>query len=240
MKRTQMRSLLENERGAATYVQFLVVMMPLLVFILGIVQLAQLYIGRLTVVRAAEAAGRAAIVTLDDDPAFYLAAPRDSLQSWQSRTTDPVNAFLSFLGAPAGGQLTVDISPRMQDIRAAAVIPLLALTPPLRPGVGANSVHDNIGASRGTFLATDGVVYAAKGLAVALPSAPGAKIDKVRFDKTDLVTTRVTYQFHCGVPLVRYFMCQSNPTLGMPGARFFSMMAEITLPNHGANYRYSK
>lgn len=86
------------QRGAV-HVEFLVVFLPLLMLILCLVQLALIYVGKVTTQRAANAAVRAAVVILDDDPRYYGGAPRN-----------------------------VATGARLEDIRHAAVIPLSSLS----------------------------------------------------------------------------------------------------------------
>ncbi len=87
-----------TERGAI-HVEFLVVFLPLLALILCLVQLALIYVGKAVTQRAANAAVRAAVVVLDDDPRWYGGAPRN-----------------------------VATGARAEAIRQAAVIPLAALS----------------------------------------------------------------------------------------------------------------
>jgi hypothetical protein len=91
-----MKNLLHDRRGAV-YVEFLVAFVPLLLFFLSLVQLALLATGGLMVDHAAVVAARAAIVVLPDDPAFY-----------------------------GGAELNTPTGRRIEDIRRAARIPLLA------------------------------------------------------------------------------------------------------------------
>ena len=80
------------------FVEFLIVFLIFLTIVLGMVQLAFLYVGRAVTQRAANAATRAAVVVLDDDPRCY-GAPRNV----------------------AAGR-------RLEDIRLAARVPLSSLS----------------------------------------------------------------------------------------------------------------
>jgi Flp pilus assembly protein TadG len=62
----------------AVFVEFLIVFPPLLMLILGLVQTGMLYVGHAVTQRSANAATRAAVVILDDDPRYYGGAPRNS------------------------------------------------------------------------------------------------------------------------------------------------------------------
>lgn len=88
----------DRQRGAI-FVEFLIVFLPLLALILCLIQLALIYVGKATSQRAANAAVRAAVVILDDDPRYYGGAPRN---------------------AATGA--------RLEEIRRAAVIPLASLS----------------------------------------------------------------------------------------------------------------
>jgi Flp pilus assembly protein TadG len=87
-----------RQRGAIN-VEFLVVFLPLLMLVLCLIQLALVYVGKAATQRAANAAVRAAVVVLDDDPRYYGGAARNH----------------------ASGA-------RLEAIRRAAVIPLASLS----------------------------------------------------------------------------------------------------------------
>ncbi len=198
-------------RGAV-YVELLIVLVPLLIFILALIQTALMYVGKLTVQRAANTAARAAVVVLDDDPQYYNGAPRNSLSGGSPHTLDPVSAFALWMGVPPPALFSSD-SPRLQDIRAAASIPLIAVSPNLSSLVGYRSVANAIGAGDTDRLGSDAALYTRGAVAVTFPSAPGASSYRTSFGKHDDVTVRVTYLYHCGVPLVRYLMCESVASL---------------------------
>ena len=109
---------LRDSRGAV-YVEFLLTFVPLLLFFGALVQLALVEVGGLMVEHAAVVAARAAVVVLPDDPTFYEGAPTN---------------------APTGK--------RLDDIRRAARIPLLAFEADPKPEVTLVSAS---GASAGQF-----------------------------------------------------------------------------------------
>jgi hypothetical protein len=211
--------MIRDRRGAA-YVEFLIVILPFLALILCIVQSALLYVGRLTVERAAETAARAAIVVLDDDPRCYGGAARNTIAGGGSRPADPIAKYLSAIGAPAGSGSSGGA--RLADIRDAASMVLLSISPPFSN----KSVLETIGANKGVADATGAAAYNQNALQVSFANGSSVGL-------TDEVTVRVEYQYHCGVPLVRHFLCR-----GDGAARYFTMRAETTLPNQGANYEY--
>lgn len=71
-----MTALGRDRRGAA-YVEFLIAIVPFIVFVSCVLQGVLLQFGDLTVERAASAAARSAVVVLDDDPAQYRGEPRN-------------------------------------------------------------------------------------------------------------------------------------------------------------------
>jgi hypothetical protein len=219
-----------------------------------------LYTGQLMVESAADRAARAAIVVLDDDPACYGGAPRDSIRSGDSRQGGAMPQFLSWLGLPSSGPVAGD-SARLQDIRDAASMTLLPLAPTIERPVGPSSIHGAI-ADGGSLLGLDErATYNRGALAVTFPQTRGSTAYRTSFGLQDTVTVRVTYLFHCAIPLARDVVCHSlssirsgsraigadlsraeapglmnSPTLS--GARFVALRAETALPNQGASYEY--
>jgi hypothetical protein len=68
------RALVTDERGG-TYSEFLIVIIPILAFGLGILQLSQLFATQMAVDHATVNAARSAGVVLADDPKFYGGEP---------------------------------------------------------------------------------------------------------------------------------------------------------------------
>ena len=108
-------SRLSSDPRGLVFVEFLVISIPLLMLILGTMQLALLYAARLATEQAARSAARAAMVVLDDHPDRYGGEPR--------------------LAAPSGSQ-------RHQAIRRAALIPLLSVVRPTGLGAGGTEPDD--------------------------------------------------------------------------------------------------
>jgi len=248
---------LRDVRGAV-YVEFLLVFMPVFMLFLAVVELGFMYGARLVVQHAATRAARAAVVILDDDPERYDDEPRGQLDlNGSAGGESPIAAFMSGAGlgsgaADAGG------GPRFRDIRSAAVIPLLAIAPSARHlelDAAAGSIGSEIG-DPADRAAAGAQHYNQAGLAVTFPTAPRASSFRTSFGKEDLVTVRVTYLFHCAVPLVSQIMCDSREgTIGrleaeeraqmdfghlstLANPRFLVLRAEATLRNQGAAYLY--
>jgi hypothetical protein len=201
-----------DTRGSV-YVEFLIVILPLLFFILALVQTALMYVGHLAVKRSANTAVRSAVVVLDDDPSHYGGAPRNSIAASGARWTDPVDGFVRWFAGGAAPPVGFGDSARLQDIRAAASIPLLAVSPPLGELVNADSVYEAVGGKLDESRAAGSAMYNRGALAVTFPTHPGADTFRTSFGRDDDVTVRVTYLYHCGVPLVRYVMCESLPSI---------------------------
>ncbi len=246
-----------REQHGSINVEFLVVVTPFLMLILGIIQLVMLQVAATMTQHAANEAVRAAVVVLDDDPRYYGGAPRNSLEGGLL-PSDPVDDYIQRLGLGGGPSASATGSARLQAIRGAASIPLLAIASP----VGSEertSVEAVIGSGRPEDLAGGSARYNRAAVAVTFPEFPRARSLRTRFGQDDDVTVRVTYLYHCGVPLIRYVMCDSpgdarasdgadelrfaerpwaSEVLGLSGARFKVIQAEATLPNHGAPYAY--
>lgn len=249
--------MLVRDRRGSINVEFLVVILPFLMLILGIIQLVMLYVAATLTQHAANEAVRAAVVVLDDDPRFYGGAPRNSLHGG-ALPSDPVDDYLDRLGLGGGPSGSITGSARLQAIRGAASMALMAISPPVTDSEK-SSVGDVLGGGRPESHAGGSARYNRSAVAVTFPEHPGASRLRDRFDIDDDVTVRVTYLYHCGVPLVRYVMCDSQDEvvhsaagdelryaerpwgrelLGLSDARFKVIRAEATLPNHGAPYDY--
>lgn len=113
---------LRDTRGAVS-VELLLTFVPLLLFFGALLQLSLLAVGGLMVEHAAVVAARAAVVVLPDDPAFYDGAP---------------------LNVPAGR--------RLDDIRRAARMPLLAFEEDPSPEV---TVLSSSGSAAGRVAASE-------------------------------------------------------------------------------------
>lgn len=98
-----MRAAREGDAGVVA-VELVVAAIPFFLLVLGIIQVTLLQAAKLGTMRAADAAARAAVVILDDDPRLYGGAARNS--------------------ASPG-------SARMRDIELAAAIALVPFDPPV-------------------------------------------------------------------------------------------------------------
>lgn len=139
-------------------------------------------------------------------------------------------------GQGAVGQTYPRRNARYDDIWQAAAMPLMAIAPQpaaIWPqafgrhpaivaalGSGTNDILDNPAARA----AVGALVYNKAALSVTFPSAPGASSFVAQWpnphDPTQapMVYTRVTYLFHCAVPIAAQIMCYDpiDLTLGIP------------------------
>ncbi len=237
-----MKSISRDTRGAV-YVEFLITFIPVFLMFLGMVQMSLMFVGGLTVQRAAASAARAAAVVLDDDPQYYGGEPRmqvvpGTTESGEGAEQGLLAAFAA-LGvssgshsgsAPFGNGAEVH-SARLRAIRSAASIPLLAIAP--SPSVMSTAArHESVMGALGRIPASRsafGVLYHQGALAVRLVDGPASETDVDRFEAVSLhedgtmptpTRVRVTYLFHCAVPLVNRLIC-NDPlfvALGAAGA----------------------
>lgn len=226
-----MQRLARDQRGAA-YLEFLLVIIPLLLLFLGTLQFALIGAARLVVQHAASTAARAAAVVLDDDPARYETEERNLLLENVASGTGRFEAVAQTLEKWVANARNDAVwafprtnrgSTRLSDIRRAAYLPLSALSPEpervlrwfqhvLGPAAG-ESVAGALGNLPEARLLTGLLVYNRAGAAVTFPTGPGGselRKDPIRFASDEAqVVVRVTYLFHCGVPLVSRLICQT-------------------------------
>jgi hypothetical protein len=246
------RSQLQRDTRGAVYVEFLVIFLILLVWILSLVQTALLRHGHLAVQRAADAAARSASVVMDDDPKYYGGEARNQVTA-SSGSGDGVGDFLSWAGVGGGGGGSAS---RMGTIRAAAGYPLMSLTPPVNAEEGSKSVNDALGAAVGYNPAKQAAAYNNAALAVTFPSSYKSTGTKTSVEHDGPVLVRVTYAFHCGIPLARNWICKDLGSLkedkyatdfkggGLDAletfgaAKYVLLKAESEMQNQGATYEY--
>ncbi len=219
------------------YVEFLLAFFPLFLLFLGICQLALLASARLVVQHAAQAAVRSAVVILDEEPKAFGDAPRGDLSRGRGGTT--TEAVLSGLGVNVAGsehalpgaspgglfsnalaQVTAELGKRqsgarMAAIRAAAYLPLLALSP--RPGALQGPAAQSLGESLPDDFANRmqfGLDFLRAASVVTVHDAPESEALAVEpVDSHAPVTVRVTYLFPCGVPVARMLACKTLEAL---------------------------
>jgi hypothetical protein len=266
---------LENDERGAVYVEFLLAFMPLFVLFLAICQLALIASARLVVQHAALSGVRSAIVVLEEHPDDYDRAPRGNLSEGRPTENALPETLLAGFGFQPGradlpappsdsgcGAESCQRGARMVPIRTGAYSPLLVLAPN-EAAVG-TMAEDSLGSSLpGSFASRIGfsLAYTRAASVVTLHTRSGTDdLAREPIDGKAPVTLRVSYLYHCGVPLVRALICRTFASLlgtsdsplsarialseapgeiarlASPDARFFVLSGEATLPNQGAGY----
>jgi hypothetical protein len=221
-----MNRLARDTRGAA-YVEFLISFIPVFLMFLGMVQMGLMFVAGLAVQRAASTAARAAIVVLDDDPQHYGNEARMQIGGGSGGGGSAESGVVGFLGlgGDSGGTSSFgsssSSSARLSAIRSAASIPLFAVAPPPSALLQPSSVMAAIGNHRTATgmppsRAAAAILWNMGGLEVRLVDGPASGTDQTSFTAAPLhednavptpVRVRVTYLFHCGVPLANRLMC---------------------------------
>ena len=263
-----MARLVPNDERGAVYVEFLIAFFPLFLLFLALCQLALIGSAEAIVRHAAYAAVRSAIVVLEDDPEKFDRADRGSLSQGRASAVKGLDDVVSKLGIgrvsvtnnnlKLGGisvdNLVSQQGARMVPIRTAALLPLLPIAPNERL---LQDQSESIGGALGS--ASDqqlgfAVQYTTAATVVTLhDSADTDALAAAPIDSRTSVTARVTYLFHCTIPVVRAMMCSSLGAAASKGrlarvvayktsgiaradARFKLLTATATLPNQGASY----
>lgn len=257
-----------DERGVV-YVEFLIAFLPLFLLFLALCQLALIGSAEAIVRHAAYSAIRCAIVTLEDDPDRFDNADRGSLTQGRPAAVKDIAAVASKLGIgmTVTGATKVVMSndalfdwsvfpygARMVPIRTAALLPLLPIAP--RQSTLSDGT-DSLG--RSLVTATDqqlafAVTYTETATEVTLhDSANSETLALDPIGSKVMVTARVSYLFHCTIPIVRALMCSTLNSIATRGqipmavayktkqiasseARFKLLRASASLPNQGADY----
>ena len=241
-----------DTRGAV-YVEYLISFLPMFIFFLGVVQLALIYAAKVEVQHAANTAARAAIVVLDEDPQYYGGAPRMQIVNGMGGGFgigggggDKVTELLSRLGigggsipgwSSAGSSMPGMANARYSDIRAAASIPLLAISPSLEELVDDSSVYNSIGGNQDDRAMAGATLYNRFAVAVTFPDGPGSNNFRTSFDGADRITVRVTYLYNCSIPLVTSFMCSDFGSISGSGLSSIAASRALGSIGGGANTR---
>lgn len=219
---------LKRNDAGVVYLEFLMVFFPIFMLFLGIIQASLMGGAKLVVQHAAYAAARSAIVVLDDDPKFYDMTPRGCLLSKKGGASSDgsTNKTLETLSALTGllrtGRYQDQMSekakdrlskirsggPRMSPVRMAAYARLLAIAPDMTKAMDQDNVEKAIGGV-GVSRIAGGMLYNMGASALTFPSSPNGHEFKTAFEPGEMVHARLTYLYHCTVPLVSLLMCKS-------------------------------
>jgi len=110
MKPHRTHSVLRSSDGAV-FVEQLIALLPTLFFFLATWQLLELCAADLIVKRAANAAARAAIVVLPDDPMFYGGAPVNSFTGARRQDIELSAAMILATAPQLSADFTVEVTP---------------------------------------------------------------------------------------------------------------------------------
>ena len=253
---TSWRSLAANREGVV-FLEFLIAFVPLWVFFVCILQLALIAQADLIVKHAADSATRSAVVVLPDDPNEYGGEPEMSIDRNPVTGSDIQRALEGIGSAVRDGANNGGIErafstqtlfnlgrSRLNTIRLAAHVPLMPLAPANVGRDSRPSIRKAIGSKRRLLSA---LYYQPFAVAVDFPGVEGGTV------KGPEISTRVTYAYHCTVPLARQILCHSLEDLdskegleeaffplaqGIVGGRFRSIQHQTTLLIHDAPYEY--
>lgn len=219
----------------AVYVEFLLVIWPLLTLMLGLTQIGLMYGAHLLVCQAAAKAARAAIVIFPDENVDdyagvepnHIGQAEDGESSAETSGEASSGGLDAYKNAPDGG--------RLDQIRMAARIILAPVAPSIQSYIG-TSLAEGIGAYPVTSSLAGAMLWNAYGVAVTFPDrSNGAKAAeeeaenddsnegeteeenlptyKTEFASQETITARVTFLYKCPVPLARSIMCKSYSDL---------------------------
>ncbi|MFT3928079.1 MAG: TadE/TadG family type IV pilus assembly protein [Myxococcales bacterium] len=224
--------------SGAVFAEFLISFMPFFILFVSVVQLATIATARQVVQHAALQAARAAVVTIDDAPAFYEDGKRKHLETKGSgKSRDSTKKALDMIAKGIGHRPTglgARGTERLNRIRNAAYLPLSVISPTaeqvarfipaaslISPSLENRSIADDLGDLPALRMVVGFGVYARMAAAITFPVSPGA--DKLRdfndaeFKDREQVTVRVTYLMPCNIPLARELLCDSMVELtGLP------------------------
>jgi len=205
----------EDTRGAV-YIEFLVAFIPMFILFLGLLQVSLIFVANFVVTHAANRATRAAIVVLDDNPDRYDGEAQNRVNYNETGATNVQNSVVSFLREVGAGEFSVAQnkgSARLNAIRAAASIPLLSISPSLDQLTGRRAVSRAIGGNATSRALTGAALFNRAAMAVTFPTAPEATTLRTSFSNNDDITVRVTYLFHCGIPIAANIICDRYMSL---------------------------
>lgn len=217
-RNTRTTGSLRSNTSGAVYVEFLVAFIPFFVMVLGMIQEALMYSAHLVVQHAAASAARSAMVVFPDCEYRYGGARMNDANGggrWTSGSTALGTLFgasLGGVGLPGFGAARGGA--RLDAVRFAASFPLVAASPSLDELMHdrdprRQSLIDAIGGTNNPAvrLALGAFAYNSAALSVTLPQAPRDSTFRDRFGGRDPLTVRVSYLYHCGVPIVSRMAC---------------------------------
>jgi hypothetical protein len=209
-----------RDSKGVVYVEFLLVFPPLFLLFLFILQSAIIRTSDIGLRHAAASAVRSAIVVLPDDPYAYEGQATNEIQLETSCSEGFVGKLDTLLGKIGVNSLAIPDDgkclggPRMSAIRFAAIMRMLPFSPNPQSMLPRrlSGAFDALGTA-GWIAGAAAYSYGAT--AVTFPEAPDSKEMRrgLSWGDNEEVTVRVSYLAHCGIPIARFFMCDSGRSL---------------------------
>ena len=196
--------LLLDDRGAVA-TEFVIIIIPFLLLLFGIMQLALASVARILVGHAAFTAARAAIVVLPEE-------------DYEGEAVNALGTGSSDVEADFGS------SKKLSDIRRAAAITLAPISPSILDKTlysgkvsVASAIDGKIAGVGGSTLTAawrslQKLPYALLATNVRLEDSTGHA--KTSFAYDEVIQVRVTYIFQCRIPFANRFMCKT--LMGLP------------------------
>lgn len=210
-----------RDNKGAVYVEFLLVFPPLFLLFLVILQSAIIRATDIGLRHAAASTVRSAIVVLPDDPYAYEGHTRNRIFQDSSCSEGFVGKLHTLLGKLGSHSMAIPEAgkclggPRMSAIRFAAIMRMLPFSPNPQ-SIAPGALGDSIRAFGTAGWIAGAAAYSFGATAVTFPEGPGSKKNRASLswsDNEEEVTVRVTYLAHCGIPIARFFMCDSSHSL---------------------------
>jgi hypothetical protein len=210
---------LPTDARGVVQLEFLLVIVPLFLLLVGLTQLVLLQVAQLVVQHAAERGVRSAVVILNDTSDSYDGA-------------DP---------GEIGGAKGSPHSARYLAIERAVRWPLHALaqnpTARLRAALGVQSMHDAVDGGPVAALASASLETLASATTVSFPIGEGSDETHEGMVPIDgQVHLRVEHRVECLVPLARNLICDHASKLPFDLRRVMDLTGEATLPSQWASY----
>lgn len=209
-----------RDNKGAVYVEFLLVFPPIFLLFLVILQSAMLRATDIGVRHAASGAARSAIVVLPDDPIAYNNEVKDQIKMDSDCSEGFSGKFRKVLGKLGMESFDVPKSgkcpggERLAAIRFGAIMRMLPFSPNPKNILPA-ALSEGLGTLGPSGWLAGAAAYSYGATAVTFPEEPGSAKPKedLTWGHQDEVTVRVSYLAHCGIPIARFFMCDSSYSL---------------------------
>ncbi len=203
------KSLVADTQGIV-YVEVLLAFIPIFTLFLGMLQASLMYGANLVVTSSANRAARSAAVVLDAPESDFKNDERMLIDYGEASGGSEVICMLlqmadvpcSFVGGSGNARLSA--------IRAAASFPLLSVSPSTGQLANQRQVLRAVGENPMSSRTAAGLLYNQTAVSVTFPEHSEARFT---VGKNENLLVRVTYLFHCGVPIAARYMCDDAPSI---------------------------